>query len=658
MELIIIIIILLVLLLLTNVMSSFISSLPIALIQIFVGMIVSIIVKDFTIEIESEWFLLLFIAPLLYYDGAHYPRKQLLKLHLPILGNSMILVLLTTIVGGLFVHWLIPSVPLAAAFALMAILSPTDPVAVNGIAKRVQIPERIMNVVRGESLINDASGLVAFKYAVAAVVTSYFSFQSAAGDFLYMFFVGGIIGAIGAILIFLLRFSIRRIPSIDVTFYVLIQLLTPFILYLVSEELFHASGVIAVVVGGILSTMFNERTEHLVAQEQILTDNVWSILTFVLNGVIFILLGLILPSATQIVFESKEVPSSLLFLYVLAIGIVVLLIRLIWTMIFDQVDARYFKNNVVVSFKNQVITTLVGVRGTITMVGILSLPLVTEEGSFPERQLLIFLAAGVILFTLVVATIFLPLLNEPAKEKKSNLAEEKRKMIQHAMKTIQSNIDESNSLAGLQLIRKYNSMALILDRKQEDVEYTKRRQKAEEFREMRAHLERLYTEKYFKEKTIDPEIRSELEYILRNKEDKSPKNFFVLIVQRLRSLIQQYHIDRLGFFKLQQIKLQEKDLNQYVAVNILEHLKTHSDISPDMANRLIIHYRQLQNYYKDFNPIDHETQKEDLSFIAIEAQRALINDWYREDVITKDAAKELKRFLISLESVILLEQEE
>ena len=86
-------------------------------------------------------------------------------------------------------HWMIPSIPLAAAFALMAILSPTDPVAVNGIAKRVQIPERIMNVVRGESLINDASGLVAFKYAVAAVVTGYFSIQSAAGDFIYMFFV-------------------------------------------------------------------------------------------------------------------------------------------------------------------------------------------------------------------------------------------------------------------------------------------------------------------------------------------------------------------------------------------------------------------------------------------------------------------------------------
>ena len=114
MELLMTIIILLVLLLITNLLSGFISSLPIALIQIVVGVIFSLLVKDFSIEIESEWFLLLFIAPLLYYDGAHFPRNQLWELRLPILGNSVILVLLTTILGGWFVHWMIPSIPLAA----------------------------------------------------------------------------------------------------------------------------------------------------------------------------------------------------------------------------------------------------------------------------------------------------------------------------------------------------------------------------------------------------------------------------------------------------------------------------------------------------------------------------------------------------------------
>lgn len=659
MELLIFIITLLVLLLITNFISSFISFIPIALIQIAVGIIFNLAVQDFSIEVESEWFLLLFIAPLLYYDGAHFPRNQLWKLRLPILGNAIILVLLTTLVGGVFVHWLIPSIPLAAAFALMAILSPTDPVAVNGIAKRVQIPERIMNVVRGESLINDASGLVAFKYAVAAIVTGYFSIQLAIGDFLYTFFVGGIIGAIGAMLIFLLRFSIRKFPNIDVTFYVLIQLLTPFILYLVSEELFHASGVIAVVAGGILSAIFNEKTEHLVAQEQILTDNLWSILTFTLNGVIFLLLGLILPTATKTVFTSHEFPNDLLSLYVLVIGIAVLLIRLIWTMIFNQLDYRLFKNPEKVYFKDEVLTTLVGVRGTITMVGILSLPLAMNSGdSFPERQLLIFLAAGVILFTLIIATIFLPLLSEPTKDKDIKLVEEKRKMIHQAILSIRANMNDENAVAALQLIKQYNVMLLNVDRQQGEKNLQSQRLQALQMRKLGLQLEGFYTEKYLTEKNIDPSIRSELEYKFKEKMKGFNTNPFTILLKQFRSMIHQRNIDKLSPDMLHQIKIGESELNNYVTASIVEHMKNNPDISLDIANRLIIYYQHLQKAYQNEDQLDREQQIEDLSFIAIEAQRGLINDWYREGEITNEVARELKRFLISLESIILMEQEE
>ncbi|MGE7624357.1 cation:proton antiporter [Viridibacillus sp. NPDC096237] len=128
----------------------------------------AIFANEMTLQLESEWFLLLFVAPLLYNDGRNFPREELWKMRAPILGNAIILVLLTTLGGGYFIHWLISEIPLAATFALAAILSPTNPVAVNGIAKRIQIPEKILNLVRGESLINDASGLVAFKFAVAA----------------------------------------------------------------------------------------------------------------------------------------------------------------------------------------------------------------------------------------------------------------------------------------------------------------------------------------------------------------------------------------------------------------------------------------------------------------------------------------------------------
>lgn len=413
MELLTIILMLLVLLLVTNVIGNYVTLLPTALIQIIVGLIFALAVKDFTIEVETEWFLLLFIAPLLYNEGAHFPREELWKMRASIFGNAIILVLLTTILGGMFVHWMIPAIPLAAAFALAAILSPTDPVAVNGIAKRIQIPTHIMNLVRGESLINDASGLVAFNYAVLAVVTGYFSVQKATGDFLYMFIVGALLGIGLGLSINLLRYVLRRGGFVDVVFHSLLQVLTPFIIFFIAEEMFHASGVIAVVAAGIIHALVRERTENFRAQEQVLTDNLWSIIAFVLNGLIFLLLGLTLPSAMRSLLENEQMSNWLLLGYVLALGFVVLGIRFLWSHTINHFDYYILKNvTEKPSLKTSLITSLVGVRGTITMVGVLSIPFFTSTNDlFPERSLIIFLAAGVILLTLIMATIFLPVLS-------------------------------------------------------------------------------------------------------------------------------------------------------------------------------------------------------------------------------------------------------
>ena len=146
--------------------------------------------------------------------------------------------------------------------------------------------------------------------------------------------------------------------------------------------------------------------------------------------------------------------------------------------------------------------------------------------------------------------------------------------------------------------------------------------------------------------------------LLSDRNDILQRNPFILLANRFRYLIQQRKMDKIVPGKLKQIQLQELDLNLYVARAIVDHLKTHQDISKEIANKLVIYYMQMQSHYQNVDSLNHEMQKEDLSFIAIEAQRSLINDWYREGVITNDVAKELKRFLISLESVILLEQEE
>ncbi|MGO4375320.1 cation:proton antiporter, partial [Paenibacillus sp. MCAF20] len=140
MELLMTIILLLVCLVISNIISHYVPLIPTALTQIAIGVGIALLFKEFHLEIETEWFLLLFVAPLLYNDGRYFPRDELWKMRAPIFGNAIILVLLTTICGGYFIHWIIPDIPIAAAFALAAILSPTDPVAVNGIAKRIHLP--------------------------------------------------------------------------------------------------------------------------------------------------------------------------------------------------------------------------------------------------------------------------------------------------------------------------------------------------------------------------------------------------------------------------------------------------------------------------------------------------------------------------------------
>lgn len=274
--------------------------------------------------------MLLFIAPLLYNDGRNYPRDELWRMKGAILSNAILLVFLTTLGGGFFIHWLIDEIPLAAAFALAAILSPTDPVAVNGIAKRVRLPKKVLNLVRGESLINDASGLVAFNYAITAVVTGYFSWQEAALDFSYKFVAGGILGLVLALLLIGIRLALRRQGIIDVTFHTLLQILTPFFIFIISEDVLHASGVIAVVVAGIIHSLVREQTATLVAEEQVLTENIWTILLFILNGIVFLLLGMSIPASMSGILENPEMGLGLIFSYVIAIGLVILGIRFIW----------------------------------------------------------------------------------------------------------------------------------------------------------------------------------------------------------------------------------------------------------------------------------------------------------------------------------------
>ncbi len=235
----------------SNLINRFLPSVSTPIIQIALGALIGISPLPYHLELEPEWFFVLFIAPLLFYDALVANKQALWAQRKPIFLIAFGLVFLTVLLIGYFTNLLIPSMPLAAAFALAAAITPTDAVAVGSLAKRIHIPHNIRHVLEGESLINDASGLVSFQFAVAAMVTGVFSLVDA-GVELVVVVVGGIL--VGAVLSWFKYLLVRWVRSLgmeDVTFHLLVGILTPFVIYLVAEH-FHVSGILAVVTAGIL----------------------------------------------------------------------------------------------------------------------------------------------------------------------------------------------------------------------------------------------------------------------------------------------------------------------------------------------------------------------------------------------------------------------
>lgn len=405
------VLILLSLVLISNVASHYIKAIPVSLIQVAFGVIIAILF-DFKIELDTTWFLLLFIAPLLFNDGKDFPKKELWELRGPIFENAIWLVFITTILGGFFVNWLVPTMPLGVCFALIAILSPTDPVAVQSISKRVNLPKNILHLVSGESLINDASGLIAFKYASAAVVTGYFSISKAAGDFVYMALMGFIIGVFLMGLLIGLQNLLHSINFNDAIFSVVLQVLTPFVIYVVAEDFLHASGVIAVVTAGILEHTSEHRVASQTPEISLLAERTWDIIIYCLNGVVFLILGIELPVAMESVIKSNKYGTLESFGYAFAIWLVILIIRTVWIIGYQSFSYYVTKKETKKpKFSVALLAGLSGVRGAITMAGVLSVPTVIANGSpFPDRSLMLFIAASVILISLIAATITLPLI--------------------------------------------------------------------------------------------------------------------------------------------------------------------------------------------------------------------------------------------------------
>lgn len=389
--------------------------LPLPLVQIAAGAVLAWPTLGLHVALDPELFLFLFLPPLLFSDGWRMPKRELWRLRGPILTLAVGLVLFTVVGAGYFIHWLLPSIPLPVAFALAAVLSPTDAVAVSAISQN-RLPTPLMHMLQGEALMNDASGLVTFKFALAAAVTGVFSLANASVTFVLVAVGGLAVGVALSWLVGRLRSWMIARGWDDPATHVVFMLLLPFAAYVLAERL-GASGILSAVAAGMMQSWLDLLPRQ--TSTRLLNRSVWSLLEFAFNGLIFLLLGLQLPDIIKAVASHEtSLWPTLLYrcLDVVVIFLVLLVLRFVWVQSIWRLSVllRRLRGKgemtQVPTARSCWLLTVGGVRGAVTLAGVLSVPLLMGGDAFPERDLLIFIAAGVILLSLIAACIALPLL--------------------------------------------------------------------------------------------------------------------------------------------------------------------------------------------------------------------------------------------------------
>ncbi|MBR2779750.1 MAG: Na+/H+ antiporter [Firmicutes bacterium] len=417
MELFELILVLLACVMVSSVFDQMISKMSLPLLQIGVGLVLALLFPWLAnVHVEAELFLMLFIAPLLFREAKETSRSMLRQNLGAILSMAIALVLASVLAAGYMLHWIVPSIPLAAAFACAAALGPTDAAAVSAMSTVISLSERQSILLSGEALINDASGVVSFQFAIAAAVTGAFSFAEATGTFAVLFFGGILIGLLLGGLAHLVMRLLRRLGYVSTVMHVIYEVLSPFVIFLAAEEM-HVSGILAVVAAGLLMQEHSSvRLSSETARQMMVSNSFWEVIIFLINGVLFVMLGMQLPKVMQR-DDMGGMSPAIVIAAVLAVTAVILVMRFLWLTVMEwmytdpETGIRGWAERGA-SVHRALVTTLAGPKGAVTLSIILTIPLTVEGGRpFPERDLIIFLTSGVILCTLILADFLLPRLS-------------------------------------------------------------------------------------------------------------------------------------------------------------------------------------------------------------------------------------------------------
>jgi monovalent cation/hydrogen antiporter len=389
------------------------------------GLVLSIFTAFSSITIDPELVFFIFLPPLLYEAAWQISWKEFWRFRRVITGFAFPIVILTSCVIAFFSTALIPGFTLALGFLLGGIISPPDAISATTIMRRLNVSRSMLSIIEGESLLNDASSLIVFRFAVAAIITGQFSLGEAAVNFFLVVAMGIVIGiAVGIIF-----YALHRWLPITTPIEIVLTVVTPYCMYYAAEH-FHFSGVLAVVSGGLF--LSNRRQSMLNFRSRIESVNVWNSLVFVLNGFVFMLIGLQLPT---IVGQLGEVSLPAAIFFGLAISLVLIVTRMVCVLAaspFTSLMSRFVKvADPNPGWRNPVVVGWAGMRGVVSLAMALSIPLTIDGQPFPYRNLILFITFVVIIVTLVFQGLTLPwvIRKIDPEDKYTKIPEERQELI-------------------------------------------------------------------------------------------------------------------------------------------------------------------------------------------------------------------------------------
>lgn len=409
------------------------------------GLVLGFTTQFSNITIDPDLVFFIFLPPLLYEAAWQTSWKEFWKWRRVIMSFAFPIVILTSCVVAIVSNAAIPGFTLALGFLLGGIVSPPDAISATTVMQNVKVSKSLVSIAEGESLLNDASSLIVFRFALAAVITGKFVFREAATDFVLVIVMGTLIGLAIGLFFYAIHRWLPTTPAIDTV----LSFVTPYCMYYFAER-FHFSGVLAVVAGGLL--LSHKRDSMLTYLSRIQGANVWSTVGFVFNGIIFMLIGLQLPT---IMNQLGDISLSSAIGYGLLISAVLIVTRLICTL-GASLFTRFMSNFITVADSNPgwrgpLVLGWAGMRGVVSLAMALSIPVMTDGQAFPQRNLILFITFIVILVTLVFQGLTLPwvirkIRPERRYQQLTDLEQERiiqKKMAHAAMQFINDNHSDS-----------------------------------------------------------------------------------------------------------------------------------------------------------------------------------------------------------------------